>query len=432
MVPSGATFVSGTKGGCVGTLRPRRAVGAGRSGTEPPGGGQYSRAGTILRMEATPRTRAEIAADLRSLGLGADAFVMVHASLRRIGPVEGRADGLIDAIGEVIGPEGTMLLVLGAHDAHAWVNERSEAERAALLAEAEPFDPARTPSSPDVGTLAEVFRQRPEIVVSDHPEGRFAASGRLAHELLEEVPWDDYFGPGSPLERLVAEGGVVLRLGADLNTVTALHHAEYLCGVEPKRRVRRHRRVLADGGAPVIRVVECLDDEEGIVDYPGDDYFADLLRDYLAEGRARAGTVGAARCELLDAADVVAFGQRWMDEHLAARAWSVDPRVIGRRLDADLLAARKHRSSSEVAAIRSLKTALANAEAVPVADGPYELVEGSADVPRHELGVADIDAVIAREIGERQRALDDYARLGQPTDDLAQELATLERYRRAR
>ncbi len=124
--------------------------------------------------------------------------------------------------------------------------------------------------------------------MSDHPEARFAAHGPRAHELLDDVPWDDYFGPGSPLERLL-DGGRVLRLGADMNTVTVLHHAEYRCSVWPVRRVRRHRLVSSPGG-PVVRTVECLDDEEGLVDYPGEDYFEDLLRDYLATGRARTGT----------------------------------------------------------------------------------------------------------------------------------------------
>jgi aminoglycoside N3'-acetyltransferase len=155
-------------------------------------------------------------------------------------------------------------------------------------------------------------------VVSDHPEGRFAAAGPLAGELLANVPWDDYYGPGSPLERLI-DGGKVLRMGADLDTVTALHHAEYRCSVTPKRRVRRHRLAAIPGGSQT-RVVECLDDEEGIVDYPGEDYFEDLLRDYLETGGATAGVVGDARSELIDAADVVAYGVRWMNDHLGGTA----------------------------------------------------------------------------------------------------------------
>ena len=83
-----------------------------------------------------------------------------------------------------------------------------------------------------------------------------------------------------------------------------------------------------------------------------------------------------------------------------------------------------------MAAIGSLKTALANAEAVPVEARPYHVVKGSADVPRRVLGAADIAAVVRAELGERRRALADYERLGVAADDLRTEIATLERYRR--
>jgi len=132
------------------------------------------------------------------------------------------------------------------------------------------------------------------------------------------VPWNDYYGPGSPLERLIEANGKVLRLGADENTVTLIHHAEYLAHVPDKHRVRRHRRVVGPEG-PEIRVVECLDDSIGIVDWPGEDYFATILGDYLAGGRAATGTVGAAGSELIDAADLVAYGARWMTDRFTVR-----------------------------------------------------------------------------------------------------------------
>lgn len=380
-------------------------------------------------MKDEVRAPAEIAADLRALGLRAGDFVMVHASLRRLGPVAGGADGVIEAVLEAIGPEGTMLMVLGATDDHAWVNERPEAERQALLAEAEPFDARRTPALADVGTLAEVFRRHPGTVVNDHPEGRFAAHGALAQELLDDTPWDDYYGPGSPLERLMTDGGRVLRLGADPETVTALHHSEYRCSVWPKRRVRRYRRMATSDG-PRIRVVECLDDEHGIVDYAGEDYFADVLRDYLETGRARTGRVGSARAELLEAHDVMAFGERWMDEHLEGEHRAVTIEALRTRLDRDLLDARERRSAAEVAAIGSLKTALANAEAVHVEPGPYEVVEGHVDEPHRALGAADIAAIVRAELDERRRAIREHEAAGAPLDGLRLELETIDRYRR--
>ncbi len=263
-------------------------------------------------MEA-PCPVAHLISDLRRLGVADGALLMVHASLGAIGPVEDRAAGVVRALDAAVGERGTVMMVLGADDPWAGVNERPEVERPALLADAEPFDAWSTPAEPDVGVLAEVFRRAPGTLVSDHPEGRFGARGASAGALLCEVPWNDYYGPGSPLARLVEAGGLVLRLGADTNTVTLIHYAEYLADVPDKRRVRRHRRVRGPHG-PEIRSVECLDDSDGIVEWPGEDYFATILVDYLATGAASRGVVGQANSELLDAGELVAFAARWMSE----------------------------------------------------------------------------------------------------------------------
>ena len=261
---------------------------------------------------------SRIADDLRSLGLAAGDTIMLHVSLRRVGPVEGGAVGLVHAIESVLGPDGTLMMILGDDDPWAWVNERPMEERSALLADAEPFDSQTAPVLPEVGMLAEVVRTMPGTLVNDNPEGRFAARGARASQLIEHAPWDDYYGPDSPLDRLVQIGGKVLRLGANLDTVTGLHHAEYLAHVENKRRVWRLRKVMGPDG-PELRVITCLDDEHGIVDDDFDeDYFAIMLKAYLATGRGSRGVVGSATSELIDAADIVAFGVEWMSENLHA------------------------------------------------------------------------------------------------------------------
>jgi aminoglycoside N3'-acetyltransferase len=263
-------------------------------------------------------TPTSLAADLTALGVRSGDLVFLHASLRRIGPVEGGALGVIEAVEQAIGADGTLVMILGAANEWDWVNSHPESERADLLADAEPFDNATTPVLPDVGVLAEVLRTMPGTVVNDHPEGRFAARGRLADELLDDLPWDDYYGPGSALDRFVSAGGRVLRLGADPDTVSVLHFAEYCADVRDTVRIRRHRKVLGPDG-PRIVVVECLDDENGIVPderQPQEDYFAIILREFLATGRATAGQVGGAQAEIFAAADIVAFGAQWMTAHL--------------------------------------------------------------------------------------------------------------------
>lgn len=268
-----------------------------------------------MNIQPEPRSPADLVADLRRLGVRAGDALMVHASLRKIGPVAGGATGVLDALDAAVGPEGTLMMILGAVVDHEWVNQHPEDERAALLADVAPYDPLASPVLPEVGYLAEAFRVRPGTIVTDNPSGRFAARGAHAAAFFYDAPWDDYYGPGSPLHRLCDVGGRILRLGANPETITALHYAEYLADVPGKRRVTRHYRVQGARG-PETRSVSCLDDEHGIVDWQGEDYFALILKAYLAAGRGVRGRVGNADAELIEAQDIVDFGARWMSETL--------------------------------------------------------------------------------------------------------------------
>ncbi len=246
---------------------------------------------------------------------------MVHTSLRRIGLArtafgDGGAELFLDVLETAVGPAGTLMVTMGSDYPQDWVNQRPVEQRAGLLAGTEPFDWREAPAMPDVGWLPEVFRRRPGTIVSDNPSGRFAARGRRAEALMAGQPWDDYYGPGSPLDKLCAEGGHILRLGADPDTVTALHLAEYLADLPDKRRTRWDYLIAGEDG-PRHAWIECLDDSQGIAEWDGEDYFTVILKAYLDTGRARTGRVGRADAELIDAADIVQFGTTWMEQHLA-------------------------------------------------------------------------------------------------------------------
>jgi aminoglycoside N3'-acetyltransferase len=237
--------------------------------------------------------RQTLTAQLNALGLPTDRPVMVHAGLRSIGAIDGGADTLIDALLDAIAPGGTMLMM---------VAERGDV----------PFDPLTTPADPENGVLAEIFRRRAGSGVSDHPASRFAAIGPDAAALLSPVPLNDYYGPGSPLERFVTMRGQVLRLGASPDTVTLTHYAEYLADLPMKRRVRRDY-VRADTGPLSI---DSLDDSDGIAVWPHGDYFPRILLDFLDEGGARTGPVGNCIAELIDGPAFTVFATRWMEREL--------------------------------------------------------------------------------------------------------------------
>jgi aminoglycoside N3'-acetyltransferase len=237
---------------------------------------------------------ADLAGQVRALGVTAGDLLMIHASMCKVGPVERGALGLIDALREAVGRGGTLLMVLSAD-------------------ETEPFDALRSPVDiEDMGVLAEVFRTYAGVLVNDHPADRFAAIGPAARQLLEPTPLHDYHGPGSVLERLTAQGGKVLRLGANPDTVTLTHYAEYLADVANKVRVRR-RYVRADTGEVWI---ESLDDTDGIATWQGGDYFPQIFLDYRATGCVRMGPVGQCVAELFDAGPFVRFAVEWMNRCL--------------------------------------------------------------------------------------------------------------------
>ena len=67
----------------------------------------------IIQSIPSPRTRDTLAADLRALGLHAGMVVIAHSSLRSLGWVNGGAVAVVQALLDVITPEGT--LVMPAH-----------------------------------------------------------------------------------------------------------------------------------------------------------------------------------------------------------------------------------------------------------------------------------------------------------------------------
>ena len=246
---------------------------------------------------------------------------MVHASLRKTGLArtdfgEGGADLLLDALDAAVGPAGTLMMTMGSDYPQDWINRRPVADRAALLAGTEPFEAALAAADPHVGWLSEAFRRRPGTLCSANPSGRFGARGARAEALLADQPWNDYYGPGSPLQKFCDWGGRILRLGANPDTVTALHYAEYLARLPNKLRTRWDYWLAGEDG-PRHVWIECLDDSGGIADWEGEDYFALILKAYLTTGRAHQGKVGRADSELIDAAEIIEFGANWMERNLA-------------------------------------------------------------------------------------------------------------------
>jgi aminoglycoside 3-N-acetyltransferase len=246
---------------------------------------------------------------------------MVHASLSSIGYVIGGADSLILALQEILGADGT-LVAFASWDHVPADNDEGwpQAVRDAYLRDPPAFDVGVSPSARYVGRLPERIRTWPGAIRSDHPEASFVALGGRAEWLTAGQPINHPYGAGSPLAKVLEARGSILMLGAPLETITMLHHAEELAKVANKRSVHYSAPVRTPTGIE-WREVHDIDTSTGAFPYKpvvGDrDSFEVIAEEALAAGVGRQRRIGESRSVLFPAGELVSFAVAWMEAHFA-------------------------------------------------------------------------------------------------------------------
>jgi len=259
-------------------------------------------------------TRASLRADLRRLGIAAGDMVMVHAAMSRVGRLLNGPDALIGALLDAVGPGGTILAYTdwdAAYDALLDEDGRVPPEWRDHIP---PFDPARSRAIRDNGVLAEFIRTTPGARRSRNPGASVAAIGARADWLTADHPLDYGYGEGSPLARLVEAGGKVLMVGAPLDTMTLLHHAEHLARL-PGKRVRRVEVPFATPEGVHWRMIEEFETGEPVVPGLPDDYFATVVQAFLAAGSGAQGLIGEAPSVLVPADRICRFAVEWLERN---------------------------------------------------------------------------------------------------------------------
>jgi aminoglycoside 3-N-acetyltransferase len=236
----------------------------------------------MIQGERKAMSRAEVAGQLRALGVAEGGVLLVHTSFRAVRPVEGGPRGLIEALRDVLGPSGTLVMP-------AWTGD-DEA----------PFDPRTTPASEDLGVVADTFWRMDGVLRSEHLQAFAAAGPQAAYINRDPLPLPPHL-PESPVGRVHDLDGQVLLLGVGHDADTTLHLAELIARVP--YGLPKHCTVLRDG-RPVR------------VDYRENDHccqrFA-LADEWLrARGLQREGLVGHAHARLARSHDIVAAAM----EHL--------------------------------------------------------------------------------------------------------------------
>lgn len=220
------------------------------------------------------------------MGIRQGDSLLVHSSMKALGPIAGGADGVIDTLIEVVTPEGLIVV-----PTHTWdvVNARQPVWHQTL-----------TPSH--VGVLTNRLRERREAIRSIHPTHSVAAIGRTASGFCQGHDRDDSpCSPTSPYGRLIEMNGKVLLLGVDLTRCTLIHCLEEMAGLgeiwsltrpEPRYCIRANGDVI-----PVMARAHRGHKSEN---------FGRIQSDLVKEGILLISNIGPTKMMILDATALAA------------------------------------------------------------------------------------------------------------------------------
>lgn len=275
-------------------------------------------------------TRKSLRDDLAALGLAPGDVVMVHASVRSVGPVYGGPDEIHRAIVDAVSPGGAMLMYVGCPNGYDEIGRGrlSPQEETALRANLPPFDPLTARADRSNGALAELFRSWPGTLVSPNVGVRMAARGDRAAWLVAEHPLDFPHGRGTPFEKLVAAKGKVLLLGSDHDQVTLMHHAEEIADFPDKIIAHYDVPLLKDGKRVWVTCREVDSANVAHASWP-DEFFRLIVDDFIVKRGGGAlcthGKAGNSDTYLIDAAALTAQAVAIMEQTAKGRPYFQNP-----------------------------------------------------------------------------------------------------------
>lgn len=223
-------------------------------------------------------SKAELKKQFIDLGIKEGMSLLVHSSLRRVGPVEDRADGIIDTLLDILGDQGTLMMSAVSGNVN-W--------------EQPVFHPKYTPAT--VGTLPNIFRQREGVLRSLHPVHSIVAYGTKAKfftdgHLEANTPWS----PDSPYGKLMRNDGFILFLGVDFEFNTCMHALEIEARVPGMHTKETQKLYVYD-----------MEDNLHIIDHhwhsPKKDQYSDMEHIVAKAGGLKYGKIGAGISRLCDA-----------------------------------------------------------------------------------------------------------------------------------
>jgi aminoglycoside 3-N-acetyltransferase len=264
--------------------------------------------------EAAPAgvPRGRLVGGFRRLGVTPGQTLLVHASLRSFGWVDGGAATVAEALRETLGPDGNIVVPastetnsLTSRKHREGIDQMTARHARRYRAEMPAFDRDTTASG--AGAIAENVRKSAGAVRSAHPQSSFAALGPEADYLMADHQLGSHLGEQSPLAKLYKMDARVLMIGVGYRSCTAFHLAEYRYRPEPPKQT--YACVVNVAGRRQWKSYEdvVLDDRE----------FEDIGVAMEKALPISAGSVGRAQCRLISLPAAVDFAVEWMARHRA-------------------------------------------------------------------------------------------------------------------
>jgi aminoglycoside 3-N-acetyltransferase len=172
-----------------------------------------------------PLTQKDIVDGLKKLGLERGAVVEVHSSLSSLGPVEGGAATVINALTDVVGEEGA--IVMSAYLVTPPLPLTEEEKAKGIIAKVRLLD-EKADCKTGMGVIADTFCKWPNTCMGQG-EHRVCAWGHNAHLHSQGYAY------------LLSIDGWVLLLGVDINRCSSMHTAEDK--VEWPKEINEHFRL---------------------------------------------------------------------------------------------------------------------------------------------------------------------------------------------
>lgn len=253
--------------------------------------------------------KADLVDAFKSVGIELGDNLIVHTSLKNLGFVCGGAQIVIEALLEVVGKEGTIVMPTQTWknlDPSEGVHWEEPKQWWNLIRDNWPaYNKDITPTN-TMGAVAEMFRRWDGAIRSDHPARSFAALGKNAEYFMKDHKLDDIFGETSPLAKLYKHNGKILLIAVEHDKNTSLHLADVRANYAGKHNVIQNSAMMVDG------IRKWISYETLYVD--GED-FENIGKDFEKLNCVKSTNVGNGIIKSMSQKQLVDFAVNWIEKN---------------------------------------------------------------------------------------------------------------------